>query len=219
MVLFNTNKDALAKLVSNMPIERLKEEDWIVVPISNNGVFYGQEIAKIIKAGYDRLFTQVIYAPNNKDCEIAVVSETEEIVINKELVDSFEIELDYIYGEAKRKHDEKILANMYQYRKGEMITDLKHKNVILVDEGADTGLTLMVALKTVMNMGVHKVAVALPIVPKSVARELSTIVDEIYFVHQIENYIETRHYYGEEEVQYSDEMLEETRRKISSSKV
>lgn len=216
MFLFNTNKEALSKLISNMPIERLREENWIVVPISGKGVYYGQEIAKKIGSDYDRLFSEPIHAPNNKDCEVAVVSETEEIVINKELVDSFEIELDYIYGEAKRKHDEKILAYMYQYRKGEMITDLKNKNVLLVDQGADTGMTLMVALKTVMNMGVHKVAVALPVLPKSVVQELSNIVDDVFFVHQIENYVDTKQYYGEGSVEYSSEMLEETRKRIKS---
>lgn len=214
-MLFETAKEALEKLLGSMPIERLKDENWIVIPISRNGVYYGRKIAKAIGGDYDRLFSQPIYAPSNKDCEIAVVSETEEIVINKELVDSFGIEFDYIYGEAKRKHDEKILSSVYKYRKGEIITDLKDRNVLLVDEGADTGLTLMVALKTVMNLKVHKVAVALPIVPKSVAGELSNIVDDVFYAHKIENYVDTRHYYGEIPTdEYKDEALEETRERI-----
>ena len=216
MILFNTGDEAVDKLLLNIPVEKLKEEKWIVIPISDNGVFYGRKIAKKIGGEYDRLFSEPIYAPNNKNCEIAVVSETEEIIINKKLVDSFEIEFDYIYGEAKRKHDEQILSYMYKYRKGEMITELKGRNVLLVDEGADTGFTLMVALKTVMNLDVHKVAVALPIVPKSVVKELSGIVDDVFYVHKIENYVDTRHYYGEETLLYGNEIREEARRNIKN---
>ena len=46
-----------------------------------------------------------------------MVSETEEIVINDILINSFDINLDYIYGDAKRKHEDKILSYIYRYRK------------------------------------------------------------------------------------------------------
>lgn len=196
MVIFNTKKDALGKLISNMPIDRLRDENWIVISLSEGGSYFAEALSHKINGKFEYLFSQTIVAPNNKECPVAVVSETEEIVINKELIDSFEIELDYIYGEAKRNHDEIILADMYKYRKGEKLSDLKGKNILLVDEGADTGLTLMAALKTVMNMKVHKVAVAIPVVPKSVVAELSKIVDDVFFVNQVENYIHSKHYYG-----------------------
>ncbi len=195
MTSFNTRKEALDKLIANIPVAQLKDENWVVISLSQNGSYFAEEIAKKIEGEFDYLFSQTIFAPNNKECAIAVVSETEEIVLNKELIDSFDIELDYIYGEAKRNHDEKILADMYKFRKGEMLQALKNKHVLLVDEGADTGLTLMAALKTVMNMQVHKVAVALPVIPKSVLIELSKIVDDVYFVHQVENYVSSSHYY------------------------
>ena len=198
MVLFPTKRDAVVKLCANMPISKLKDEEWIVISLSENGSYFAEGIAEKIDGKFEYLFSQGIFAPNNKECAVAVVSETEEIVLNKELIDAFEIELDYIYGEAKRNHDEKILANMYKFRKGEMLQNLNGKSVILVDEGADTGLTLMAALKTVMNMQVHKVAVAIPVVPKSVVAELSKIVDDVYYVHQIENYVASKHYYGKE---------------------
>ena len=43
-------------------------------------------------------FNEPIKDLNNTKCEIWIVSETEEIVIDKALTNSFDISLDYVYG-------------------------------------------------------------------------------------------------------------------------
>lgn len=197
MILFENREDAAGQLIQQMPLKRMKKENWIVLAVSEGGVFFSNKIAKAIDGRADYLFTEKITAPNNKECIIAMVSETEEIVINEKLIDSFDITYDYIYGEAKRKYDEKILTYLYKYRKGEMVANLKDKNVLLVDEGADTGMTLMASLKTVLSLNVAKVAVALPVVAESIAVELEKIVDEVYFAHEVKNYIDLYAYYKE----------------------
>lgn len=197
MILFENRDDAYRQLVQQMPTDRMKKEEWVVLAVSQGGVYFADKIARTIGGKADFLFTEKITAPNNKQCTIAMVSETEEIVVNERLIDSFGITLDYVYGEAKRKYDDKILAYLYKYRKGDMVSNLKDKNILLVDEGADTGMTLMASLKTVISLKVAKVAVALPVVPESIAVELSKIVDEVYFAHTIKNYVDVYTYYRE----------------------
>ena len=53
------------------------------------------------------LFTQKVFTPKNDDCEIAIVTETGEIVIHEELMKSFSLELDDIYAEANEKYNNK----------------------------------------------------------------------------------------------------------------
>lgn len=197
MTLFENREDAFDQLINQMPLRQMKKEGWIVLAISEGGVYFSKKIAKLIDARHDYLFTEKITAPNNKECVIAMISETQEIVINDRLIDSFDITYDYVYGEAKRKYEEKILTYLYKYRKGEMIKSLKDKNVLLVDEGADTGMTLMASLKTALALNVAKVAVALPIVAESIAQELEKIVDGVYFAHEVKNYIDLYAYYKE----------------------
>ena len=197
MPLFKDREEACKKLISTLPISKMKKEEWVVLAISSGGVYFTREIASIIGADVDYLFTEKITAPNNKDCTIAMISETEEIVINHNLIESFDITLDYMYGEAKRKYDEQILSYLYRYRKGELISSLNTKNILLVDEGADTGMTLMASLKSVIEQHANKVIVALPVVPKSIANEVEKIVDEVYFLHLIKNYVNMHLYYEE----------------------
>ena len=195
MYLFDDRNDALDKLLTVMPIETMKKESWLILAISEGGVFFSEQIAKRIGAQSDFLFTEAIAAPNNPECVVAMVSETEELVVNEALIEAFDISIDFIYGEAKRKYEEKILTYLYKYRKGEMVSIIKDKNVLLVDEGAETGMTLMVALKTVINMKAAKVACALPVIPESLGEGLTSITDEAYFVHEIPNFTYIEAYY------------------------
>ncbi|MDR3347420.1 MAG: hypothetical protein LBN32_02270 [Helicobacteraceae bacterium] len=195
MILFENRADAANKLVATMPLQQMKKEAWEVFAMSENGVLIAHVIAKAIGGRLDYLFTEPIPSPVNKDCWIAVVSETQEIVINHNLANAFGISIDYIYGEAKRKHDEKILGYLYKYRKGGALRNMRGKNVLLVDEGADTGLTLMVSLKTIFTMEPAKVAVALPVIPESLASELLSLIDDAYLLNRPAHYVEAKSYY------------------------
>lgn len=135
--LFENRNDALQKLLHNMPLSFFEKQDCVVVGISFAGVLFAHRLAQMIKAPLAFLFTSPILAPNNPECEIAMATETHDVVINEALVRSFEISLDYIYGEVQRQYEDKMLPLIYQYRKGNPLISLKGKRVLLVDEGID----------------------------------------------------------------------------------
>ncbi len=195
--LFKDRSDAAAQLKELLPIDRMKSESWNLIAVSSGGLVIASEMNKRLKLPIDFIFSAGITAPQNPECELARVSETEEIVIHQALVDAFEIQVDYIYGEATRKHEEKILSAIYQYRKGEHFKSMKGKTVLLIDEGSETGLKLMCAIKTAFAQKAKAVYVAAPIIPTSVAEALDPIVDEIFCLQEIDDYIDTGYYYDE----------------------
>jgi len=202
MVKFKNKEEALNKLYSILDLENI-DDDTVILAISEDGVYYAREIAK--KVGFveaDFLFSEPIVSPQNKECIIGCVSETQDIVLIEELIDAFDINKDYIYGEADRLHDEKIISYIYEYRYGDSIVDLKDKKVILVDEGANTGLTLEVCIKSCINQGAREVDVAIPIVPASLAKEIKKLSDYCYFVYEIENFVETNFYFEDRKDKY-----------------
>ena len=178
-------------------MQRFKDESWAIVSVSKGGLELGEYIKEKCNNNFDFLFSEPIYAPNNKECEIARVSEKEEIVINEKLVSSFDIQYDYIYGEAHRKHEEKILSYIYQYRKGRHFLSIKDKTVLLVDEGSETGLKFMTALKTILIKKPKAVYIAVPVIPSDVLELLEPFADDIFFLHDIDDYVNTALYYEE----------------------
>jgi putative phosphoribosyl transferase len=198
---------AALKLLDVIPMQKLKEEDWNIIAVSKGGLEVGSRIKRKLKNELNILFSEAIMAPNNPECEVARVSESEEIVLNEELINSFEIKYDYIYGEAHRKHEEDILSYIYQYRKGRPFPSMKDKVVMLVDEGSETGSKFMTALKTILAQKPKAVYIAVPVVPADVLEVLETFVDDIFFLYDIEDYVETALYYKNFE-EINDEEIE-----------
>lgn len=207
-------EDAARKLLEIIPMSKFKEEAWSIVAVSHGGLALGSFLKRKLKNSLEILFLEAIMAPNNNECEVARVSETEEIVINEELVQAFDIQYDYIYGEAHRKHEEKILSSIYQYRKGRPFTPMTDKVVLLVDEGSETGSKFMTAIKTVLAQKPKAVYIVAPVLPSDVLESLEPFVDDIFFLYDIEDYVDTPLYYEELEIIEDEEiekLLEENR--------
>ncbi len=187
--------EAARKLKDIIPMHKLKEEDWQIVAISDGGLVIADEIRKNLSNNIDYLFSESIKAPNNSECEVARVSENEEIIIIDELIDSFDIKLDFIYGEAQRKHEEKILSYIYKYRKGKPFLDVCDKIVLLVDEGSETGVRLTTAIKSIFALKPKAIYVAVPLIPTAVLEMIEPYVDDVYFIWDIDDYVETSLYY------------------------
>ncbi|MCW8894644.1 MAG: phosphoribosyltransferase family protein [Sulfurimonas sp.] len=187
--------DAAQKLTEVIPMQRLKDENWKLISVSRGGLELAYNISKKYKNSIDFLFSESIKAPNNSECEIARVSESEEIVINEKLVSAFNIQYDYIYGEARRKHEEKILSYIYQYRKGQPFASMHNQVVLLVDEGSETGMKFMTALKTILAQKPKAVYIAVPVIPSDVLELLEPFADDIFFLYSINDYVETSLYY------------------------
>lgn len=204
--MFTNHEDATLKLLEILPTSKMQDEDWLIVAISLQAIPIAEQIAKKLKLNYDILFTEPVYAPNNKECEIAMVSETKEVVIHKNLIDSFDIEIEYVYGEALRKYEEKILKYVYQYRKGELISSLKKQNVMFVDEGCETGITALTSIKTAMTAKANSVIYATPLIATNVLNDLENVADEIYAAFHIADFINVDFYYQEKEKMSPEEI-------------
>ena len=187
--------EAASKLKEVLPMQKLKDGNWIFVAVSPGGLEIAHTIKGTLRNKLDYLFSEPILAPHNDECEIARVSENEDIVIIDELVHSFDIQYDYIYGEAHRKHEEKILSYIYQYRKGRPFLDIEDQVVLLLDEGAETGVKFTTAVKSILAMKPKAVYIAAPILPTTVIENLEPFADEIFFAYNIDDYVETDLYY------------------------
>jgi len=192
---FEDREDASIELIDTLPLELLQENETVVIGVSEGGVYFAGKIAKAVHSQMDILLTEAILAPNNSELAIAMISETEEVVMHKALIDSFGINEDYVYGEAQRKYDEEVLSYVYKYRKGKDLVSLAGKYVVLVDECVETGLTMMVALKSVIARGAKNIYIATPILDKAVYENLLNVCDGVFCPHKIQDYISIEYYY------------------------
>ena len=194
-IYFEDREDAAIQLIETLPLEMLQENEAVVIGVSEGGVYFADKIARAVHSKMDILLTEAILAPNNPELAIAMISETEEVVMHKALIDSFGINEDYVYGEAQRKYEEEVLSYVYKYRKGKDLLSLAGKYVILADECVETGLTMMVALKSVIARGAKNIYIATPILDRTVYENLLNVCDGVFCPHKIQDYISIEYYY------------------------
>ena len=207
-IYFEDKKDASRQLIETLPLELLSENETVVIGISEGGVYFADQIAKACDAQMDILLTAAILAPNNPEVPIAMISETEEVVMHKALIDAFNINEDYVYSEAHRKYEDEVLAYVYKYRKGKDLVSLEGKYVVLADECIETGLTMMVALKSVIARGARNIYIATPILDTSVYENLLSVCDGVFCPHKIQDYISIEYYYQNFDILDFDEICE-----------
>ena len=196
-VYFENRKDAADKLIETLPLDLLRSNETVVIGVSEGGVYFADKIAKAADARMELLLTEPIMAPNNNELAIAMVSETEDLVMHKALIDAFGISDDYVYAEAERKYEEEVLSYVYRYRKGKELASLKGKYVVLADECIETGLTMMVALKSVIGEEAKNIYIATPILDTAVYQNLLSVCDGVFCPYKIQDYISIEYYYKE----------------------
>jgi putative phosphoribosyl transferase len=207
-IYFEDREDASKQLIDMLPLELFSHNETVVIGVSEGGVYLADRIANAMDAQMDILLTEPILAPNNPEVPIAMISETEEVVMHKALVDAFEISEDYVYSEAHRKYEDEVLAYVYKYRKGKDLISLEGKYVILADECIETGLTMMVALKSVIARGAKNIYIATPILDKTVYQNLLAVCDGVFCPYKIQDYISIEYYYKDFETVSVDEVSE-----------
>jgi putative phosphoribosyl transferase len=194
-----TKEEITYKLNEAIDKEIFKEET-IILSINERSIFLAREIG--LKNGFlegDILFIEPILSPINKETIIGNISEQNELIVIEELQNSFDITDDYIYNEANRIYEEKIIPKMHKFRMQESIISIENKNVLLIDIGINTALTMLNAIKTCISLKALKINVAAAFVSKEAAEKLENIVDNLFYIQKIEDYVDTEFYIKENE--------------------
>jgi putative phosphoribosyl transferase len=198
--LFKNREEACDRLIDILPKEILKAEETVVLGVSEGGVYFADRVAKALGSRVDILITESIKSNVNQELIIAMVGETEKIVMHKALIEAFDISKDYIYSQSEQKYREEISSHIDRYRDGLALDGLNNKFVLLVDDCAQTGLTMMTSIKTAISLGAKNIFVAVPIIDNVVYKNLVKVCDDLFCPSKIDDYISVDYYYESLEV-------------------
>lgn len=204
-IYFKNREVAAYRLLDILPIDNMKLEDWIVLSTSCGGYPIADIIAKELNAKVDMIFSKKIFAPSNNDCEIAIITEAEEVLIHEEIVKAFDISLDLIYEESKILYENELSSEVNKFRNGNHLANLNEKNILLIDEGLNTGLTMMACIKSAIKLGAKSVSVATPLIPTASIQTIESIADDLYYIKKLDHFISINFYYDTlNEIKFKD---------------
>ncbi len=114
---------------------------------------------------FDIVIPRKLTAPGNQEIAVGAIMEDGTCYTNEDLVKELEIGTDYLEKEKSRQMEE-IRRRTSLYRKFKKDYSIAGRIVILVDDGAATGATLIAAARWAKTQNPSKLVIAIPVTPK-----------------------------------------------------
>lgn len=170
---FYNREDAGRRLVRKL--ERFANTDALVLALPKGGVVVAFQISKILNLDLNVYFSKKIGHPLNPEYAIGAVTENGFLEIDP----SFKINKD---DSRILKQKSRLLGSMKLRRA--LYTDgyfpnIKDRNVILVDDGIATGMTVRAAVKDLRLMKPKSITLAAPVAERHVLDDLRPLVDDV----------------------------------------
>ncbi len=170
----------------------------VVLGLPRGGVVVGAEIARRLRLPLDVIVTRKIGAPGNPEYAVAAVDADGGVLVGHAgLMSPHELRR---AGEAER-HE--VLRRLLAYRGEPVSPDVRGRTVILVDDGAATGLTLLAAIQYLRRAGARSIIVAVPVASPDAAERLRAEADQAVILAAPHDFYAVGQYY-EDFAQTSD---------------
>jgi predicted phosphoribosyltransferase len=154
------------------------DNKFIVVCIPRGGVIVGDVIARNFGFNLDIILPKRLLSPGNKELTIGSIMKDGTYHLDNFMVNSLKISNDYLEKEKNLKIKEIELRETL-YGKQIEGNKLTSKNIILVDDGAATGSTLIVASKWIKTFQPNHLTIATPVCPKEILKLLKNEVNDV----------------------------------------
>lgn len=200
--------------------DRIKAQDRrtaIVLGIPRGGVIIADVIAKKLLCKFDIIIPRKLTDLDNKEHAIGAIMEDGTTFVDEELIKLLQITPEYLEGEKSEQIAEiKRRTSMYVGDVFIREDNLDNKIVILADDGAATGATIIVAARSIRKRFKPKsLIIALPVAPKEIVRLLKQEADIIEVITNPSSNFRTVGQYYQEFNPVSDEKVIEIMRSQS----
>lgn len=149
----------------------------IVLAVPRGGLPVGAEVARALGLPLDALLVKKIGHPANPECAVGAVSLTGEAVDPGTLARAG-VPAEYAAAEVERLRAD-LRRRSVRYRGAAPPPAVSGRTVILVDDGAATGLTLLAAVDVLRRERAGRIVVAVPVASAEAAAALRARADEL----------------------------------------
>ena len=171
-----TNAGNILASALNDKIKKDERPYSIVLGIPRGGVVVADIVANKLSCHFDIVIPRKLGAPHNEEVAIGAIMEDGTTYLNEEVVRILEVSKEYIEQE-KSKQIQEIKRRTSLYRGSQSYELNNMKNIVLVDDGAATGATVIAAARWIRRRSNNttsnqKLVIAVPIAPKDTLKLL-----------------------------------------------
>jgi putative phosphoribosyl transferase len=188
------------------------KRDIIVLGIPRGGVVIADVVARKLSADFDIIISKKIGSPDNKEDAIGAVTEDGTTYIDQQIVKRLKISRNYIEKEKSYQMEEiKRTLEIYSNSKeAERHCKIIGNTVILVDDGAATGATLITTARWIRKQKPKGLIISVPIAPRQTADLLKNEADAVEVITSpyCSNFISVEQFYQDFSPVTDDQVIE-----------
>jgi putative phosphoribosyl transferase len=158
-----------------------QRDDVVVLAILLGGALVAHEVASALGAPFDMLIIRRLFAPQGPGSQICAVNVAGTMVIDEELVPRTAVPVTpvehFVAGAIAELESREEIC-----RRGRTPLDLKSKNVILVDCGIRTGLTMQAAIEALRTKRPARITAAVPVASEQGRLAVAAVADEFVYL-------------------------------------
>jgi predicted phosphoribosyltransferase len=196
-----------------------KEQYIVVLGVPRGGVITADSVARKLSSAafssvFDIIMPRKITDTDNKEQAIGAVMEDGTIYLDEEAISMFQITPAYLEKEIEEQIKEIRRRNILYsiYRPLNRYEYLEDKTVILVDDGAATGSTIIAAARWLrMKHPPKRLVIAIPVAPKDTAKRLEPECDTVTVINRSSIFRSVEQFYHHFEQVPDDKVLETLR--------
>jgi predicted phosphoribosyltransferase len=152
----------------------------VVLALPRGGIHVGAEVARALRAPFDVCVVARITHPDKEDLALGAVAEGDVVVLTEDAHRSGleRAVLQDLAEQARREVRRRVVA----YRGERQLPDLRGRDVVLVDDGMETGITAEAALKSLRRQRPSRLVLAVPVCAEDSHARLGRVADDVICV-------------------------------------
>jgi putative phosphoribosyl transferase len=169
------------ELLAGKLAEYAGRPDVLVLALPRGGVPVGFEVARRLNVPLDALVVRKLGVPGQEEFAMGAVASGGVLNLNARTVEALGIPAGAIDAVVARERSE-LERRETVYRGGRPAPDVRHRTVILVDDGIATGSTMRAAIGALRSLGARRIVAAAPVMAGSSFRDMRGDADEVVAV-------------------------------------
>lgn len=153
-------------------------QEPIVLALPRGGVPVGFEVARLLGAPLDVLVVRKLGVPGQEELAMGAVASGGIEYLDTHLLNTLRLPSEVLDRIRERERAE-VVRRTERYRGDRPWPDLRGRSVIVVDDGAATGATALVAVAALRPQFPAEVVVALPVAPRDACDRLRDAADRL----------------------------------------
>jgi putative phosphoribosyl transferase len=175
---FTDRADAGRRLGHRLRATLHAEPDVVVVGLPRGGVPVAFEVARALRAPLDILLVHKIGVPFQPELAMGAVGDGGYVVLDERTVRWAGVSSEDL-AQAQNRELARLEARSAALRRGRAPLDLRGRTVVIVDDGAATGLTALAACHLARAADAGRVVVAVPVASREAVTALEAAADDV----------------------------------------